>query len=146
LNLLNGAAVLLAEPDPHYEAITRQAFQRSRLACELTVARDGEQALRLLSEAQPPFSLVLLALDLPVISGLDVLAAIRADRRLRDTAVIALSASNRAEDMLSSLELGANMYIEKPRVFEECLRTLVDLGRYVTTSSYLSARIKGPGC
>ena len=129
MNGLTGARVLLAEPDPRYEAMTRGAFARSRLAYDLHVARDGGQALRLLQEAEAPYSLILLDLDLPGISGLEVLSAIRADPRLAHTAVVMLSASTRVEDMVSSLELGANIYIEKPGVFEDCLHALVDLGR-----------------
>jgi CheY-like chemotaxis protein len=145
LNGLTGATVLLAESDPYYEALTRKAFDQSRLPSDLSVAHDGAEALKLLRETEPPFSLVLLALDLPGVSGLEVLAAIRGDRRLAGTAVVVLSSSNRAEDMRSSLALGANIFIEKPGVFEDCLHALVDLGKYVASSAYLSARIKGAG-
>ncbi len=124
------ATVLLAEDNPDDVEITRRAFRRSRLGCELVVARDGEEALRLLAEESVRPDFVLLDINLPKIDGLAVLAKIRAEERLAGLPVVVMSASHLEEDVLMSYKLGANSYIQKPVVFEKFMEALAVLGSY----------------
>lgn len=84
---------------------------------ELTIARDGHEAVELLRRTHNPPELVLLDIKLPRISGHDVLRQVRADGMLAALPVVMLSASQRQEDVVESYRLGANSYIQKPVAF-----------------------------
>jgi two-component system response regulator len=123
--------LLLAEDNPDDVEITRRALKRVQLSCDLIVTRDGQEALqRLLCEDEAPPDLALLDINLPKVSGLQVLAQIRCQRRLAGLPVVMMSASAREEDVLQSYELGANTYIQKPVAFEQFLTALEIFGRY----------------
>jgi two-component system response regulator len=130
LNKFRRATVLLAEDSPDDVEITRRAFKRCRLSCELLVARDGEEALKTLRAAKPLPDFALLDINLPRLSGFQVLEGIRADPCLRVLPVIVLSASAREEDVFKSYDLGANSFIQKPVVFDAFLETLEVLFKY----------------
>jgi DNA-binding response OmpR family regulator len=96
----------------------------------LVVARDGEQAIRVLRDRRPVPDFVLLDLNLPKINGLQVLQQIRADERLACVPVVILSASGREEDIERSYALGANTYVQKPVVFDRFVEAVELLNRY----------------
>ena len=109
--------VLIVEDSPDDVAIAQRAFKASRVANELLVARDGQEAVDLmLGDGKPP-ELMLLDIKLPRLDGHEVLQRVRADERLKTLPVIMLSASQREEDVLESYRLGANSYIQKPVAF-----------------------------
>jgi two-component system response regulator len=124
------ATILIAEDNLDDIEITRRAFSRRRLSCDLVVARDGEEALNLLCEQPRVPDLVLLDINLPRLSGLQVLERIRANQRFAAMPIIMLSASAREEDVRESYEKGANTYIQKPVVFEQFLEALAVLETY----------------
>lgn len=111
--------VLLVEDDPGDVLITREAFAESVLDCELAVVGDGEAALEYLhqrgeySSVELP-SLILLDLNLPKISGREVLAEIKSDPRLATIPVIVLSTSDADDDVRRTYQLHANAYVTKP--------------------------------
>jgi sigma-B regulation protein RsbU (phosphoserine phosphatase) len=86
--------------------LARQGYTRA------TTARDGREALELL-RAQP-FDLVLLDIMMPEVDGYEVLARLRADRRLRHIPVIMISALDEIESVIRCIELGAEDYLPKP--------------------------------
>jgi len=109
--------VLLVDDSPDDVMIAQRAFRASRVVNELTIARDGHEAVELLRRASNPPELMLLDIKLPRISGHDVLRQVRADEALATLPVIMLSASQRQEDVTESYRLGANSYIQKPVAF-----------------------------
>jgi CheY-like chemotaxis protein len=123
--------ILLVEDNPDDVLITQRALKRSRVANELRVARDGQEAIDLLfdADASRP-DLILLDVNLPRANGMEVLAKIRADERLAMIPVIMLTASDREEDIVRSYSLGSNTYIQKPVEFEKFLNALDVLGQY----------------
>ncbi len=87
-------------------------------------ACDGEEALNAVkAPGSGPFDMVLLDLNLPKISGRDVLSHIKSMPKLKDTRVIIMSNSDCEEDMADCHSRGANGYLQKPQDFEK----LVDL-------------------
>lgn len=88
-----------------YEVMLRQH--------ELVHAFDGRDALTRLWEHQD-VGLVLLDINMPLMTGLELLAERRRDERLRDVPVIVISTEGKEEDTQRALELGANAYIRKP--------------------------------
>jgi CheY-like chemotaxis protein len=127
--------ILLVEDNPHDLELTLIALERSQLANEVIVVRDGADALDYLQvrgayanrEHGNP-AVVLLDLKLPKVDGLEVLAEIRASAHLKSVPVVMLTSSKEEQDLLRSYELGVNAYVVKPVDFKEFVRAIADLG------------------
>lgn len=122
--------VLSVEDNDAAFYIIRAAFRELPLSIQLFRAKTGQEALALLRDqtvsdrtAQRPH-LVLLDLNLPGLSGLDVLAALKADQELASIPVVIFSSSSRDQDRKNSFALGARQYITKPNTFEEVVEAL----------------------
>jgi two-component system cell cycle response regulator DivK len=100
----HGAAktILLVEDNDIVSKVYREKMERAGFLVEL--AQDGLTALKLLSQMKP--GLVVLDLDIPKLSGVDVLKFIRADRALRATPVIVLSAGFMSDLAKATSEIG----------------------------------------
>ena len=127
--------ILLVEDNPDDIELTLLAFQRSRLANSVSVARDGEDALRMLhgNEDTPPLPLpaiVLLDLKLPRVDGFEVLRRIREHPSTRLLPVIVLTSSSQERDLIRTYGSGANSYIVKPVDFEQFLESAQQIGMY----------------
>jgi CheY-like chemotaxis protein len=113
------AEVLLVEDDPGDVLLTREAFAQHHQGAQLHVVRDGEEAMRFVCRTgdfagAPRPALVLLDLNLPRRSGLEVLADLKADPGLRTIPVVVLTTSRAEQDILRSYQLHTNAYIVKP--------------------------------
>jgi CheY-like chemotaxis protein len=109
--------ILLVEDNPMDIDLTRRAFARRHLANPIDVARDGEEALARLAEwtagkAQPV--VILLDLNLPKVSGLEVLQALKSHDAYKRIPVVVLTTSREDADVNRAYTLGANSYIVKP--------------------------------
>jgi len=129
--------ILLVEDNPDDIELTRRAFEEARLGNVVIVAHDGAEALDLLfgtgphaGAARPLPEVVLLDLKLPKIDGLEVLRRIRADERTRHLPVVVLTSSSEQQDLISSYDLGANSFVQKPVSFVEFLEAARQLGLY----------------
>ena len=116
-------SILLVEDNPDDEALTLRALRKAGITSRVTVARDGREAIGILldrpGEACAFPRLVLLDLKLPKLDGLEVLRAIRADRRTQFIPVVMLTSSRESEDVLASYRNGANAYVRKPLKFAD---------------------------
>jgi CheY-like chemotaxis protein len=127
--------VLLVEDNLSDVRLTREAFQEINASVRLAVAHDGDHALSLLRregphrEAPRP-QLILLDLNLPRMSGHDVLAEIKSDPGLRSIPVIVLTTSHAEVDVRNAYDLEASCYVRKPLDFA----ALVELVRMLDTS------------
>ena len=74
--------------------------------------------------------MVLLDINLPRISGLDVLKRLRADSRTHLLPVVMLTSSDEEQDRLASYEDGANSFVRKPLDFGEFAETVARMGVY----------------
>ncbi|HLY33494.1 MAG TPA: response regulator [Jatrophihabitantaceae bacterium] len=116
--------VLLVEDDAADVVIAREALRAGRLATRLSVVRDGVEALAYLrrengfADVGRP-DLILLDLNLPRMSGHELLAEVKADESLRRIPVVVLSTSVAAEDVVRSYDLHANVYVAKPVDFDD---------------------------
>jgi two-component system, response regulator len=129
------STILLVEDNPDDIELTRLALEENRIANELVIASSGDEALDLLAgdgNGRPPLrpALVLLDLNLPRISGLDVLRHIRADAALRMTPVVVLTSSDEERDLVQSYTLGVNSYVRKPIDYGEFVGAVRHLGIY----------------
>jgi two-component system response regulator len=129
--------VLVVEDNPNDVTIIKRAMRKSDVKCELSFAYDGEEALQFLYhegkfEDAPRPDLILLDLNLPKIGGLEVLAKIKQDDKLRRIPVIVLTISEREEDMVRAYDSGAASYMTKPvdsKDFERLIQTVQDYWR-----------------
>lgn len=111
--------ILLAEDNDGDIFLVRRALEKRGVPHQLTVARNGEEALKLLDRAENgPRSeapkLILLDLNLPKVDGAQVLSRIRKTEAFGGTPVIVLTSSDSPKDRESALALGANVYFRKP--------------------------------
>jgi two-component system response regulator len=119
--------ILFVEDDPDDEDLILDALVSGGLKMEIKVARDGAEALEMVSGAQLLPRLVVMDLKLPKVSGLDVLRRIRGDARTRHIPIVVLSSSSQESDIRSSYESGANSYVRKPvesGAFAQAVQTL----------------------
>jgi CheY-like chemotaxis protein len=129
--------VLVVEDDDNDVLIIKRAMRKSEFKCELYFAGDGEEAQDFLHRRKdfadaPRPDLILLDLKLPKASGLEVLANIKEDERLRRIPVIVLTNSDREEDMVRSYDSGAASYMTKPvdsKDFERLIQTVQEYWR-----------------
>ena len=126
--------ILLVEDNPDDEVLTLRALTKNNIMNEVTVARDGQEALDYFfgegASARPAPTVVLLDLKLPKIDGLEVLRRIRADQRTCAQPVVILTSSKEEQDIVSGYRLGANSYIRKPVDFDQFVEAIHQLGLY----------------
>ena len=130
--------ILLVEDNASDEKLALLAFKKSGVPCTIVVARDGADALDYVfargkyadrdPAARP--AVILLDLQLPRVSGLEVLRQIRARADTKLLPVVVLTASREDQDLLRSYALGANAYIRKPVDFLEFTETARTVGAF----------------
>lgn len=118
--------ILLVEDNPADVRLTEEALSEGKVANVLRVAEDGVVALSMLRREGehanlPRPDLVLLDLNLPRMTGQEVLREIKNDPDLRRIPVVVLTTSSAERDILRSYELHANCYITKPVDLEQFL-------------------------
>jgi CheY-like chemotaxis protein len=103
--------VLVADDEPHIGRIIKMKLEQGPF--RVTLAYDGQEAIDAL-ESQPDIDLVLLDLMMPNLSGLDVLARIRSNERLKHLPCIILTAAGQETQHQKAMELGATEFLTKP--------------------------------
>lgn len=135
---MNNKTILLVEDNPQDEKLVLRALHKINLANQVDVVRDGQQALDYLfhdgefagrAGSDLP-TVVLLDLNLPRVSGLDVLTQLRNDPRTRLLPIVILTSSDEDRDRLAGYEGGANSFVRKPLDFAEFAETVARLGIY----------------
>lgn len=134
----NQIEILYVEDNPNDLELTLHAFKKNHLANNILVARDGEEAIKMLfgenSEGEGELCnsprVILLDLKLPKITGLEVLKKIKTDPRTKIIPVVVLTSSREERDIIDSYRLGVNSYIVKPVDFENFVESMRTLGLY----------------
>lgn len=114
--------ILLVEDNPGDTNLTKKAFDELPSEPEIHVVEDGEAALSFLHKEEgygdaPNPDLVLLDLNLPVKSGIDVLEEVKSNPELRRIPVVVLTSSGNESDVIDAYEAEANAYLRKPDSF-----------------------------
>jgi two-component system response regulator len=131
-------AILLVEDNPADVKITQRALKESGLPVDLIVVRDGQEAVDYLLRKGAHAStgdwrspdLILLDINLPRLTGREVLERLRATPALKAVPVVVLTTSTRREDIQQMYACGANTYIEKPQEFHRFVEVLQTIHRY----------------
>lgn len=111
--------ILLVEDNPGDVRLTQEALKDAKVKNNLSVVVNGADALAFLKREgdyiqAPQPDLILLDLNLPVKSGMEVLKEIKADGAFRSIPVVILTTSEAEEDILKAYNLNANCYVTKP--------------------------------
>jgi two-component system, response regulator len=126
--------ILLVEDNATDAELCIDALRGRNLANDLVWVKDGAEALEVLlpsddrSTCSP--KVVLLDLQLPKVTGLEVLRKIRSDERTRRLPVVVLTSSKEDRDVIEAYDLGVNSFISKPVQFEAFAEVAAQLGCY----------------
>jgi CheY-like chemotaxis protein len=135
---LNQIEILLVEDNPNDAELAQRALKKNKLANNLLVVEDGEEALDFIfargkfegREIKSRPKLILLDLNLPKVNGLEVLKAIKSNDFTKMIPVVVLTSSKEENDIVQSYSLGVNSYIVKPVDFDKFVIAVKDLGLY----------------
>ncbi len=125
----NEIKILLVEDNEGDIVLTIQALKKARVSNGISVARDGDEALKFLRKegtfqnAETP-DLILLDINLPKIDGMEVLTEIKNDESLRSIPVVMLTTSDSENDIVRSYYNHANCYITKPVDFNNFMEVV----------------------
>lgn len=130
--------ILLVEDNQDDVDLTLRALAKQNIANEIEVVRDGAEALDFIfargsySHRDPRLlpQLILLDINLPKVSGLEVLKQLRENQSSRMVPVVMLTTSNEERDVVESYTSGANSYVQKPIDFKEFSEAVRQLGIY----------------
>ncbi|MDR6177582.1 MULTISPECIES: response regulator [unclassified Pseudomonas] len=127
--------IVLVEDNPHDLELTLVALERSQLANDVVVLRDGAEAVSYLLRREPYAerepgnpAVMLLDLKLPKVDGLEVLELVRKTPELCSVPVVMLTSSREEPDLEKAYELGVNAYVVKPVEFRDFVAAISDLG------------------
>lgn len=130
--------ILIIEDNLDDAELTIRALKKSHLANHVTHLVDGAEALDFLfgtgvyagRDILNIPKVILLDLKMPKVSGLEVLAQIKAEQHTKMIPVVILTSSAEDPDVRKSYDLGANSYIVKPVEFQDFARVISELGMY----------------
>jgi len=145
---MNDKSLLLVEDNPQDELLVLRALKRAGQVHRIDVVRDGQQALDFLlrqgdfadRQGQALPTVVLMDISLPRLSGLEVLARLRADPRTALLPVVLLTSSDEERDRLGGYRAGANSFVRKPPDFTEFVETVAGLGVYWLSTNQTAPR------
>lgn len=127
--------ILLVEDNPGDARLVEEAFRESAWQSKLHHVMDGVAAMEFLRRQGPHVkvpepNLVLLDLNLPKMSGREVLAEVKSDPRLSHIPVIALTTSQSTHDIEQCYDLGGNAYLVKPVDLDQFLDAIRKLEEF----------------
>jgi chemotaxis family two-component system response regulator Rcp1 len=121
--------ILLIEDSPSDADLAREALDQGKILNNLHFVEDGVEAMKFLRRKEPYLrvprpDLILLDLNLPKKTGVEVLTEIKTDQSLKLIPVVILSTSAAQEDIIQSYSLHANCYITKPVDFVQFTKVI----------------------
>jgi chemotaxis family two-component system response regulator Rcp1 len=121
--------ILLVEDNPGDTRLIQEALKDSKIYNTLSTVIDGRAALEYLRkegryEKVSTPDLILLDLDLPHISGREVLETVKADKKLRQIPIVILTVSPSEQDVLNSYDMHVNAYIKKPLDLDQFVKVI----------------------
>jgi CheY-like chemotaxis protein len=129
--------ILLAEDNANDVELTMTALRENHVANEVTVVRDGAEALDYLFKRNAYAhrtggnpAVLLLDLKMPKVDGIEVLRQVKGDPQLRTIPVVVLTSSREEQDLVRTYDLGVNAYVVKPVDFIEFVDAVKLLGGF----------------
>ena len=127
--------ILLVEDDPGHARLIEKNLRRSSVTCEIVKLTDGQQTLDYLASgkgAASPGTVVLLDLNMPGLSGYQVLERLKAQERTRAIPVVILTTTDDSAEIKRCYDLGCNAYVTKPVDYEQFSEMIRRLGLFLT--------------
>lgn len=144
---MNSIDILLVEDNEGDILLTKEAFEDAKILNNLSVARDGQEAIHFL-EKEGVFSnvstpdLILLDVNLPKKNGHEVLQYIKGSNKLKHIPVIMLTTSVLEKDIVRSYENHANCYITKPVEVDDFLNVIANIENFWIKIVQLPSKIQ----
>jgi chemotaxis family two-component system response regulator Rcp1 len=137
--------ILLVEDNPGDVRLVIEALKDCKIHNTLDAVEDGTEALAYLRKEGPYANkatpdLILLDLDLPTLSGKEVLELVKSDRNLRLIPIIVLTVSQSEQDILRAYDLQANAYVSKPIDFDQFIAVIRSIESFWFTIVKLPGR------
>ncbi len=134
-NLNNPIDILLVEDNPGDVRLIQEVFKYAEIDNKIRIAKDGEEAINMLSRDNEFFDLplpdfILLDLNLPKKSGKEVLKEMRDDKRLRCIPVVVLTTSSSDEDIVEVYRNCVNSFITKPVNLDQFIQVVKSIQEF----------------
>ncbi len=133
--MIKTRSIFLVEDNPRDVGLTLVALEEKHMPFDVTVTRDGEEALdylkrrgRFSSRPGGNPAVILLDIKMPRMNGFELLKQIRQDPQLKDIPVVILTSSRDERDLVEGYRLGVNAYVVKPLDFAEFVGSLRQMG------------------
>lgn len=126
--------IIMVEDDEGHARLIERNIRRAGIHNEIRHFMDGTSAVRHLSDAATRHGgplLVLLDLNLPDMSGTDILAQLKADEKLKRTPVVVLTTTDDKREVQRCYDLGCNVYITKPVDYDNFTHAIRQLGLFL---------------
>ena len=128
--------ILIVDDEPGDVELIRSAIVEGRFICRTHVARDGVEAMAFLRKDGPSYvdavtpDLILLDLNMPRMTGRDVLKALQDEQKLARIPVVVLTTSEVERDVLQAYDLGASGFVTKPVDIEQLFHAIHGIQDY----------------
>jgi CheY-like chemotaxis protein len=137
MNDTRHVSIVMIEDDDGHARLIERNIRRAGILNDIHHFSDGGSALKYLHNDQggPAFNgpaLVLLDLNLPDMSGIDILADIKSNEKLRRTPVVVLAPTDDKVEIQRCYDLGCNVYITKPVNYESFADAIRQLGLFLS--------------
>lgn len=136
-------SIVLVEDNQMDIDLTLLAFERVNYSKPVQIARDGAEILGMIDQwnaGKPMPQLILLDINLPKVSGLEVLKVLKKSSRTNHIPVVMLTSSSNDSDIRTAYDCGANSYLIKPIDFDK-FKTLTN----ILIDYWISLNIKPEG-
>ncbi|MGM0479862.1 MAG: response regulator [Bacteroidota bacterium] len=140
---LNLAHILFVEDNEGDILLTLEAFEECKIETEVSVVRNGKEALDFLykrgehTNAQRP-DLILLDINIPFYNGHEVLTIIKQDENLKKIPVIMLTTSSSEQDVEKAYKNYCNSYVKKPLEMDDFMKAILKVEEFWLQLSVLS--------
>jgi CheY-like chemotaxis protein len=138
MTLTQAVTILMIEDDDGHARLIEKNIRRAGVFNDLVHLRDGSRAVEFLFGADDgaraehgPF-MILLDLNLPDMSGVDILRRVKADERFRRAPVIVLTTTDDKAEIKRCYDLGCNVYITKPLIYQDFADAIRQLGLFLS--------------
>lgn len=136
--LTQAVTILMIEDDDGHARLIEKNIRRAGVSNEIVHLRDGTAAVDFLfgtdgerRAEHGPF-MILLDLNLPDMSGVDILKRVKADERFRRAPVIVLTTTDDKAEIERCYDLGCNVYITKPLIYQSFAEAIRQLGLFLS--------------
>jgi len=135
---MSDKTILLVDDNDDDVVLTERALKRNNIANKVVVAKDGQEALDYLFGRgkymgrdlnQMPV-VTLLDINMPRVSGFEVLKEVRSNPRTKLLPIVCLTSSRQERDIIKSYQEGSNAYVTKPVDFEQFAEAVRQLGLF----------------